>query len=369
MGKGGRGKGSSKGGSTTTATSKADEDDDKLLDAMITQNEREKAEIAAAQQATWWGEDGPVPQGGLSKGKPMEPKAIVEKLNAIPTFCLLSGENALLGLKDMTDKTGKRKICAWFTDPNQAADMLSQCKAHSPDIAAGLHLGVTPLGVAYSFACGWVELEFDGDKQVHGTCESGQAEAMREQAVAQGLEARTWHVAVFTCAELATPSRMPFFLSQKALAEAWLVTGRKLADLNGAHVAALDLGVVVHQMQTGAFDGAKVQFVSERRAIALVHETRQADTVSRAEVPPGKEPSREEAVNAIQQALIAQVLAGKGEAEGGAGDVKPPPPAAAATARAAQGAEEPSPEEEVAALQQALIATVLAGKDEPPPLE
>ena len=51
----------------------------------------------------------------------------------------------------------------------------------------GLHLGITPLGVAYSFACGWADLKFDGDKQVHGTCERGLAEAMREMALLQGF--------------------------------------------------------------------------------------------------------------------------------------------------------------------------------------
>jgi len=363
MGKGGRGNRSSKAVSST-ASSKGDDDDDKLLDATIIENKRIRE-----QQATWWGEDGPLPQAGPPKNKAMEPKEIAEKLNAIPSFCLLSAENALLGLKDMADETGKRKVCSWFTDPIQAADMLAQCKAHSPEIAAGLHLGVTPLGVSYSFACGWAELEFDGDKQVHGTCERGLAEAMREMAVAQGLEARAWHVPVFMCAGLATPSRMPFFLSKKALAEAWLVSGRKFAELDSAHVEAVDLGVVVRQMRTGAFDGTKVQFVSERRAIALVHESRRAETtVPRAEVPPGKEPSREEAVNAMQQAILAQVVAaGKGDVEGDAGNGRVPPPTAAAHG-AEEEEEEPSPEEAVAALQQALVATVLAGKDEPPPL-
>ena len=36
---------------------------------------------------------------------------------------------------------------------------------------------------------------------------------MRQQAVSHGLEARTWHVPVFACDELATPERMPLFLS------------------------------------------------------------------------------------------------------------------------------------------------------------
>ena len=91
----------------------------------------------------------------------------------------------------------------------------------------------------------------------------------------------------------------------------------------------LDLGVVVHQMRTGELDGSKIQFVAERRAVALVKEINggsgAVETAS-AEVPPGVEPSRENAVAAIQQALLAQVMAEHGDAKGEskAGGDEPP---------------------------------------------
>lgn len=318
MGKGGKGK-----GNKTNAPATAPPSDDALIEQAIAE--------ANEKRATWWGADGPLQEGAHKLGK----KEIVDKLNAIPTFCLLSGENSFLSLKDMTDKTGRRNIVAWFTDPKQATDMLAQVKTHSPNLA-GLHLGITPLGVAYSFATGWGELKFNGDKQVHGSMESMESiEAMRQQAVEHGLEARAWHVPVFTCAELATPARMPFFLSQKALAESWLVSGRKLSDLDAVKVPVLDLGVIVHQMQTGQLDGRTVHFLPERRAVALVNETNQPGTVPRAEVPPGKEPTREEAIAAIQQALLAQVASLHGEDSKGDGKVPLP--------TASLAAEEPPP--------------------------
>jgi len=291
--------------------------DDALLEQAIAQ--------ANEERATWWAEDGPLSPGTYSLPR----KEIVKKLNAVPTFCLLGGDNKLLSLKDMTDKTGRRSIYAWFTEPKQAEDMLAQCKAHSLSLD-GLHLGVTPLGVAYSIACGWSELKVNGDKQVHGSMETEATESMRQQAVGHGLEAKTWHVPVFTCAELAEPAHMPCFFSQKALAESWLVSGRKLSDLDRAKLAVLDLGVLVHQMQTGQLNGRSVQFVPERRAVALVNETNQPGTVSRAEVPPGEEPSRENAIAAIQQALLAQVasLAGGENAKGNSDYGKKPPPSA-----------------------------------------
>jgi hypothetical protein len=250
----------------------------------------------------------------------MSPEDIVEKLNAVPTFCLASGDNSLLTLKDLTDESGKRTICAWFTDANQATEMLAQVKAHSPDLADGLHLEITPLGVAYSFACGWAELPTNSDKQVHGSMESNAegmsnlTELMRKQAVAHGLEAQTWHVPLFSCAELVTPDRTPLFLSQKALAESWLVTGRKLGELDSVKIAMLDLGVIVHQMRTGELDGTNFHFMAERRAVSLVKALTQPETesraksVSRAEVPHGVEPSRENAIGAIQRALLAQAI-------------------------------------------------------------
>lgn len=382
MGKGGRGKSSA---AATTASKANDDDDDKLLAAAIAENhllakQQEAAQLAAqelgatAKGATWWGGEGEPPKSAMAADQ------IVAKLNSVPSFCLLNGESVLLGLKDLTDATGKRKICAWFTDPNEAKAMLTQCKAHSPDIADGLHLGVTPLGVAYAFACGWAELKFDGDKQVHGSAEAqsggnSMAESLRQQAIAQGLETKTWHVPVFTCAELASPSRMPFFLSQKALAESWLVSGRKLSDL-GTNVAVCDLGVVVHQMQTGEFDGSKVQFVCERKAIALVEESKQVSAAKSAAAPAPdpspadeEEPDHEGAVAAIQQALLAAAL--KDQAKSGQGRAGSDAESSQAPSK---DEDEPGREEAVAAIQQALLAAALGGKttahsDAPPEVQ
>lgn len=370
MGKGGRGKASA----AAASSSKADDDDDKLIAAAIAENKSLAQQLGA--------------KGGEELPKAaMAADAIVAKLNSVPSFCLLNGDSVLLGLKDLTDPTGKRKVCAWFTDPNQAKEMLTQCKAHSnSEIADGLHLGVTPLGVAYAFACGWAELKFDGEKQVHGSAEALRGgndiiESLRQQAIAQGLDAKKWHVPVFTCAELATPSRMPFFLSQKALAESWLMSGRKLSDL-GSNVAVCDLGVVVHQMQTGDFDGSKVEFLCERKAIALVEESKQISMAKSAAAPPRApkqreeeaEPDHEVAVSAIQQALLAAALKDQGPllaaALKGQGSHDTQGKAAPGKGQGLAGSggqsseanDEPGREEAVAAIQQALLEAALADK-------
>ena len=69
-------------------------------------------------------------------------------------------------------------------------------------------------------------------------------------------------------------------MSRKALAESWVVSGRKLAELP-ANIAVLDLGVVVHQMQTDVFAWSTIQFVCERKAVQLVNESKQASITAR----------------------------------------------------------------------------------------
>lgn len=283
MGKGGRGKSSS----GTSSASK--EDDDKLLAAAIAENKIAK-EQQQQQQADGAKASGRTPSAGGASSSSEPPKAaltvgeIVQKLNAVPCFCMLNSESDLVTLKDPTDATGKKELCVWFSCPNEAKTTLETCKVANPD-CDGLHLGVTPLGIAYAFACGWAECHFYGEKQVRGSTEvfAGAQDPiplLRDQAVAQGLEPQSWHVPVFTCDELSSPGRTPIFMSRKALAESWVVSGRKLAELP-ANIAVLDLGVVVHQMQTDVFAWSTIQFVCERKAVQLVNESKQASITAR----------------------------------------------------------------------------------------
>ena len=229
--------------------------------------------------------------------KPDDSKAlsgdeVVSKLNEVPCFCLLNGEKNIVGLQDPMDPTGTLEICCWFTDPNEAQSTLAQCKEANPAISSSLHLGVTPLGLAFAFSSGWVESEsqFYGEKQVRGSsvgfAEGQDATALlREQAKAQGLDPRSWHVPLFSCEELQSPQVAPLFLSRKALAEAWVVSGRKLTELP-QNLTVLDLGVVVHQMmQPGIFDWKTVHFVSERKAVQLVQESHASANGARATQP------------------------------------------------------------------------------------
>ena len=82
---------------------------------------------------------------------------IINKLNAVPTFCILNGRENIVGLKDPSDPTGQLEVCCWFADPAEAKQTLAAAKEANPELSEQLHLGVTPLGVSYAIAAGWAE--------------------------------------------------------------------------------------------------------------------------------------------------------------------------------------------------------------------
>jgi hypothetical protein len=69
---------------------------------------------------------------------------IMQKLNSVPTFCILNGDSNIVG---MQDPEGEGEVCCWFTDADDAMGMLASARESNPDVPL-LHLGVTPLGLA-----------------------------------------------------------------------------------------------------------------------------------------------------------------------------------------------------------------------------
>ena len=142
MGKGGRGKGA-KGSQPPTAV----EDDDALLEAAIAENLRIKEQQPPAPASK---QSAAPSSGGSPTGAPLTREEIIRKLNAVPTFCLLNADKSIVGMEN--PKGGE--MCCWFLDPAEARAWLAAAVKENPDVR-GLHLGVTPLGIAFSFATGW----------------------------------------------------------------------------------------------------------------------------------------------------------------------------------------------------------------------
>lgn len=69
---------------------------------------------------------------------------ITEKLNAVPTFCLLNKD----GLAVTVRGEDGSPTCAWYTDPHEASAVLAAAVRDNPTVE-GLHLGVAPLGIAF----------------------------------------------------------------------------------------------------------------------------------------------------------------------------------------------------------------------------
>ena len=145
MGKGGRGKGAKGKGSGSTV-----EDDDALLEAAIAENlgikEQEPPapaeKPAAAKQAA--------ASGGELAGAALTREEIIRKLNAVPTFCLLNADKSIVGMENPNGG----EMCCWFLDPAEARAWLAAAVKENPDVR-GLHLGVTPLGMAFAFTTVW----------------------------------------------------------------------------------------------------------------------------------------------------------------------------------------------------------------------
>ena len=146
--------------------------DDELLDQAIADNTRQRdeehkeqelhqaeAEKQKQQQQQQQQQRASVPappKGAVSK------ETIVEKLNAVPTFCLLNGESNIVSIED--GEGGE--AATWFTDAEEASEVLAAAQADNPGLP--LHLGVTPLGLAFAFAVEWIESIFVGSMRLQG---------------------------------------------------------------------------------------------------------------------------------------------------------------------------------------------------------
>ena len=58
---------------------------------------------------------------------PLSREEIVEKLNAVPTFCIMQDDGSVISLPDL-DGEESEECCTWFTDAAEAQATLKQVK-------------------------------------------------------------------------------------------------------------------------------------------------------------------------------------------------------------------------------------------------
>ena len=211
------------------------------------------------------------------RGGALTREEIVAKLNRVPTFAIVDGEERVLPI---TTESGA-DIC-WFTDAAEAQELLELTKAANPDVA--VHLAVTPLGEAFIKCNGWPDAE-DGEEaegasyvagklKIRGTRKvvDANAEALQQQQRAQGITPGAWVLPVYCHDDFQTPQMMPLFFSAADLQAGWLRSGRA-ADAVPENLPVMELRVLVKQMaETDVFDWKIFTFVSSEAAYALAQE-------------------------------------------------------------------------------------------------
>lgn len=73
------------------------------------------------------------------RGGALSREEIVEKLNRVPTFAIVNGDDVVLPI---STASGGKDIC-WFTDAAEAKELLEVTRAANPE--ADVQLAVTPL--------------------------------------------------------------------------------------------------------------------------------------------------------------------------------------------------------------------------------
>jgi len=221
------------------------------------------------------GESGP---SGLSR------KEIILKLNAIPTFTIVNASKEIVPFRE--DGSQEHTAC-WYVDAAEAKGALVQARLQNPDLQ--LHLGVTPLGIAFALAIGWQKPQSSTPLRLQAS-RVGAADLednLKGQCEAQGIDASGWQFPIFCCDELQGPKMMPMFVSRFDLAQTWEAAGKSKESIP-SEITVMDLRVLVNQMQQDVFDWSTVHLIASQQAVELVQQAKgeqpAADPLD--EVPP-----------------------------------------------------------------------------------
>lgn len=212
--------------------------------------------------------------------KALTKEEIMEKLNSIPTFCIVNKDGGVIG---MTDAEGGKKSCCWFTDAAEAKAILAAVQKSNPD--AGLRLECHGLGGAFTQCNGW-ETE-DGKPSAEAKSPDGDVIELRLQgnhALTKaagpklvkmlddmGIDKGCWQLPLFICDKLQSPKIVPVFLNPRDLAKMWERSGRKKEDLP-EDISVMDIRMLVKQMQTDENPWSIFHFVGSVDAVKLAAE-------------------------------------------------------------------------------------------------
>ena len=221
---------------------------------------------------------------------PLRKEEIIEKLNAVPTFCIMQEDGSVISLPDQAGQEGD-ECCTWFLDASEAQTTLRRVIAANPDLS-GLKLASHGLGDFIEMCDGWPRassdvapvaasddapvLKLKGLREVAGAIGDQLVNALKSQGLAVG----NWQVAVFIAEELAqaTPEgaqiAMPVFLNPNDVRDAYAQAG--IPEKALANVKVLELRQLLKYMGEATPDAVNpwraTRFYSSASAMKLAHE-------------------------------------------------------------------------------------------------
>lgn len=191
--------------------------------------------------------------GRLSK------EEVVEKLNRIPTFCIIQGDGAIISLPNPSSDGGE--CCTWFVDPHEAAETFRKVKAANP--GESMRLVAHGLGDALQMCGGWPAADaneaaaaYDGTLRLAPHRDF--VEPIKTQLVdsvrQEKLEPGTWVVPTFVGEELAQADAdgaqraLPVYMSPYDLRDAYAKAGVLGESVAQSGPKVLELRVLVKHM-------------------------------------------------------------------------------------------------------------------------
>lgn len=228
-------------------------------------------------------------EGASEDSNTLTEDQVMEKLNAIPTFVVMSGQDES-GFAALTTKEGTHAIC-FFTEPEEAKAILNMTQSVDPNTP--LRLATIGLGNALKLCNGLpgstdsegpsaAFAEFDGDLKLqnfHGVSEKAapQLKSMLETA---GIEAGAWTFPVFMCEELSSKDVLPIFLNPREIHTMCMAAFERqgITDKEPpTKFAMVDIRMLVNDMQTKRGEGipwSKVVFIGPEGAADFANELR-----------------------------------------------------------------------------------------------
>lgn len=233
------------------------------------------------------GEDDLVEQQLKRQGNvgPLCREEIVEKLNAVPTFCIMQDDGSVISLPDVDGSEGD-ECCTWFLTAEEARSSLVKVKAANPNLS--VRLVSQNLGDFIMMSDGWPQkvdapssddgprLKLKGLSEVTTMVGPQLVKALDGAGLNPGL----WQVAVFVAEELAQATTegeqtmLPIFLSPNDVRAAYDKLSISPEALS--RVKVLELRQLIQMMTAETPDAINpwraAQFLTSPSAIQLAHQ-------------------------------------------------------------------------------------------------